>query len=134
MYTFAKADKNQVYNNLDSIRESWINLMTNDQEFIDSIELSTNTIKATRTRFDKWRMELESIIEMGTKENRCFSLNLKQELYETNPTCAICKQHITSIDDAAVDHIKQYWKGGRTIPENARLTHRYCNWAQSRKE
>ncbi|MDP3066646.1 MAG: HNH endonuclease signature motif containing protein, partial [Methanobacteriaceae archaeon] len=134
MFTFANADKNQVFSNLDSIREAWINLMTNDKEFIDSIEISTNTVKATRTRFDKWRMELESIIESGTKEPRCFSTHLKEELYESDPTCAICKQHISGIDDAALDHVKQYWKGGKTIPENARLTHRYCNWARSRKE
>ena len=134
MYTFSNADKNQVYNNLDSIRESWINLMTTDKEFIDSIEIATNTIKATRTCFDKWRMELESIIELGTKEPRCFSLNLKEKLYELDPSCAICKQRINGIDDAAVDHIEQYWKGGKTIPENARLTHRYCNWSRPRTE
>lgn len=134
MYTFSKTDKNQVFNHLDSIREAWINLMTNDKEFIDSIEISTNTIKATRTRFDKWRMELESIIEYGSKEPRCFSSKLKEELYNTDPTCAICKQKISSIDDSAVDHIEQYWKGGKTIPENARLVHRYCNWSRSRKE
>jgi 5-methylcytosine-specific restriction endonuclease McrA len=29
--------------------------------------------------------------------------------------------------DADIDHIKHYWRGGKTIPENARLTHRYCN-------
>jgi len=34
----------------------------------------------------------------------------------------------------AVDHIEMYWKGGKTIPENARLTHRYCNWARSKKD
>ena len=27
-----------------------------------------------------------------------------------------------------------YWTGGKTIPENARLAHRYCNWARSRKD
>lgn len=27
-----------------------------------------------------------------------------------------------AIDDAAVDHVDQYWLGGKTRPENARLT------------
>ena len=36
--------------------------------------------------------------------------------------------------DSAVDHIEQYWMGGKTIPENARLTHRFCNWSRPRKE
>ena len=34
---------------------------------------------------------------------------------------------ITLINDAALDHEKHYWRGGKTIPENARLVHRQCN-------
>ncbi|MDP2858918.1 MAG: hypothetical protein Q8P50_13205 [Bacillota bacterium] len=30
--------------------------------------------------------------------------------------------------------MEQYWVGGRTIPENARLTHRYCNGARPRTD
>ncbi|HOO52398.1 MAG TPA: hypothetical protein PLK94_14045 [Alphaproteobacteria bacterium] len=33
-----------------------------------------------------------------------------------------------------MDHIEQYWTGGKTIPENARLTHRYCNMARPRND
>lgn len=54
------------------------------------------------------------------------------DLFKENPTCAICGNGIQHIDDAAVDHIEQYWRGGKTIPENARLTHRYCNLARSK--
>lgn len=134
MYSFAVADKSKVYQNLDSIREALIVLMTEDQEFVESIELSTSSVQAVRSRFDKWRLTLEGIIGINKKETRCFSRKLKEELMTANPTCAICQQHISSIDDAAVDHIKQYWMGGQTIPENARLTHRYCNSARPRKE
>lgn len=132
MYSFAKQDKNKVYQNLDSIREGLIFLMTNDQEFIDSIELSTSSTQAIVKRFDKWRMGLESIISIGQKEPRCFSLQLKSELFKNDATCAICGQKIHDIDDAAIDHIEQYWMGGKTIPENARLTHRFCNNSRSR--
>jgi hypothetical protein len=134
MYSFAREDKNKVYQNLDSIREALIYLMTNDQEFIDSIELSTSSIQAVTKRFDKWRMTLQDILGIAQKEPRCFTFQLKKELYDKDNTCAICKQSILNVDDAAVDHIEQYWKGGRTIPENARLTHRYCNWARPRKD
>lgn len=134
MYSFAKEDKNKVYQQLDSIREALIHLMTCDQELIDSIELSTSSIQAVTKRFDKWRLTLQDIIGISRKEPRCFSLKLKQELYNDDPTCAICGQKIQNIDDAAIDHIKQYWTGGKTIPENARLTHRYCNWVRPRKE
>ena len=134
MYSFSKEDKNKVYQNLDTIREALIHLMTDDQEFIDSIELSTSSIQAVTMRFDKWRMTLQNILGISQKEPRLFSLKLKQGLYNSDQSCAICGQKIHHIDDAAVDHIEQYWMGGQTIPENARLTHRYCNWARPRKD
>jgi hypothetical protein len=134
MNSFSKEDKNKVYQNLDSIREALIHLMTTDQEFIDTIELSTSSIQAVIKRFDKWRLTLQKIIGISKKESRCFSLKLKQKLYNNDPTCKICCQRIQNIDDAAIDHIKQYWTGGKTIPKNARLTHRYCNWSRPRKE
>ena len=134
MYSFAKEDKNIVFQNLDSIKEALITLMTEDQDFIDSIELSTSSVQAVTIRFDKWRLMLQGIIGINQKEPRCFSYKLKEELMAANPTCAICQQKIASIDDSAIDHIKQYWMGGQTIPENARLTHRYCNWARPRNE
>ena len=54
--------------------------------------------------------------------------------YRNNPYCAIAIKKLREVDDAAVDHINQYWAGGATIPENARLTHRYCNNARSRND
>ncbi len=134
MYSFAKTDKNKVYQKLDSIREALIHLMSSDQEFVDAIELSTSSVQAVTKRFDKWRLILQDIIGISQKEPRCFTLKLKEELYSSDSTCAICQQKIQKVDDAAVDHIEQYWVGGKTVPENARLTHRYCNWARSRKE
>ena len=134
MDSFAKEDKNQVYQNLDAIREALIYLMTSDQEFIDSILLSTSSVQAIRKRFDKWRLTLQEIIGVQRKEPRCFSVELKQAKFDENPTCEICSQQIMSVDDAALDHIEQYWRGGKTVPENARLAHRFCNWARSRKE
>lgn len=134
MYTFAKEDKNIVFQNLDLVRESLIDLMTSDQNFIDSIELSTSSVKAVTYRFDAWRMTLQSILGINNREPRCFTLQLKQELYRKDNTCALCGNKIHSIDDSAIDHIKQYWLGGQTIPENARLTHRFCNNARPRIE
>lgn len=134
MYSSSKEDKNSVFQNLDRIREALIDLMTTDQDFIDSIELSTSSKKMVTIRFDKWRLTLQSILGIGTKEPRCFSYTLKQQLFDNDSFCAICGNRILSIDDAAVDHIEQYWTGGKTIPENARLTHRFCNNSRSRSE
>jgi len=73
---------------------------------------------------------VEDILSNCEKQPRCFSNKMKRELFEKNPICAICGNGIHHIDDAAVDHIEQYWRGGKTDPENARLTHRYCNSAR----
>ena len=134
MYSFAKEDKNVIYRHLDSIREGLIYLMTNNQDFIDSIELSTSSLQAVTKRFDIWRLTLQNIIGIRQKEPRCFSFKLKKELFDQDPTCSICGQRIQDIDDSAIDHIEQYWLGGKTVSENARLTHRYCNWARPRNE
>ena len=132
MDTFARLDKNTVYQNLDSIREAYIELMTNDQDFINSIELSTSSTQAIQARFKKWNTAIDNIFNVSHREPRCFSFHLKEQLFNTNAICAICNQHIIDIDDSSVDHVEQYWTGGKTIPENARLTHKYCNFARSR--
>lgn len=134
MYSFAREDKHILYQNMDSIREALIVLMTENQDFIDSIELSTSSVAAVTKRFDLWRAALEKVIGVRNKEARCFSRQLKEQLYKSDPTCTICGQRINDVDDAAVDHIQQYWTGGGTIPENARLAHHYCNCARPRHD
>jgi hypothetical protein len=134
MYTFARRQKNIIYQHLDMIREAFINLLSNDEEFIRVIEISTSSFDSVIKRFDKLRLAVDDIIGINKREPRCFSFKLKLELFNNDPTCRICQQHIQNIDDAAIDHIEQYWRGGKTIPENARLTHRYCNWARPKNE
>lgn len=134
MWGFSQRDRNTVFPHLDAIRESLIYLMTEDQEFIDAIELSTSSTQAVTARFDKWRSALNQVIGPPRSEPRLFTRALKNQLFQDNPTCVICGQRIGSADDAAVDHIEQYWTGGRTIPENARLTHRFCNWSRPRRD
>lgn len=48
-------------------------------------------------------------------------------MFNSNNTCAICGQEIKSLEDAAMDHHEHYWRGGETVPSNARLVHRICN-------
>ncbi len=127
-------DKNQVMAARDSLREGWIDLLSHDKLFIESIERSTSSVDMVRRRFDKARNWIETIMREHRPQPRCFSMELKRELFEANPTCALCGQGISEIDDSAVDHIEQYWRGGQTIPENARLTHRHCNWSRSRHD
>ena len=134
MYTFAREEKNVLFQNLDAVREAFMYQMTENQAFIDAIELSTSSVQAVTKRFDIWRLALKDVIGVSTHELRCFTRQLKEALYATNSACAICGQKIVDVDDSAVDHIKQYWMGGKTIPENARLAHRFCNWSRPRND
>jgi hypothetical protein len=128
MWGFANYEKNQVVPNADAIREELINLMSSNQEFIDSIMIQTSSTEQVQKRFEVWKNSLKQVIgPIGKKEPRAFSYTLKKELFEQDKKCNICNQIIQSIDDAEVDHIEHYWRGGKSIPENARLVHRYCN-------
>ncbi len=135
MWGFANYEKNQIVPKADVIREEMIYLMSNNQDFIDSTMIQTSGSEQTQKRFEIWKNSLKNIIGyMGHKEPRTFSLSLKKELFELGNTCSICKQAIHNIDDSEIDHIKHYWRGGETIPENARLTHRYCNRQRGGRE
>lgn len=133
MHGFSIYKKNQIIPNSDSIREELIHLTTSDSDFINCISgTGTTNTQKVHTRFKMWEASLQDIIGVCNNEPRLFSLDLKRKLYEKDSTCALCGQQIHDLDDAAVDHIEQYWRGGKTIPENARLTHRYCNLARSK--
>jgi 5-methylcytosine-specific restriction endonuclease McrA len=127
-------DKNQVMAALDALREGWIDLLANNDDFKEAIERSTSSEDMVRRRFDLARAWVEGVLREHRMQPRCFSGELKRQLFEANPTCALCGQAISEIDDAAVDHVEQYWRGGKTIPENARVTHRYCNSARPRND
>jgi len=108
--------------------------MTNDSTFVDYITASTDKLEHIQYRAEVWRRRLQAIVDTTSVESRTFSHDLKVQLYKDNPTCQICGQRIHDIDDTEVDHIVHYWRGGKTIPENARLTHRYCNRARGNRD
>ena len=111
-----------------------INLNNLNNIIAESIMIKTSDAIVVKRRFEIWNKTLESIIKDDKADVRLFTKEFKQRLYDNNPTCSICGQNINSVDDAAVDHIEQYWMGGKTIPDNARLTHRYCNNSRPRNE
>jgi len=134
MGVFAERDENQVYAALDAVREGLLDLMTTNQDFVEAILLSTSAQKMIRRRFDLASHCVDATLSAYPQQTRLFTAQFKQQLFDANPTCEICHQRIQQIDDAAVDHIEQYWRGGQTIPENARLAHRYCNMARPRND
>lgn len=131
MFGFTQYDKNQIVPFADSVREELLWLMTHDSEFIDSILIGTSGKDKVFIRFEKWIHSLKEILGAPKTEKRIFSLSIKEQLFNTNHYCAICNQTIYTIDDSEVDHVKFYWRGGKTILPNARLVHRYCNRARN---
>lgn len=134
MVGFSKHDKNQIVPKADMIREEFLYLLTHDETFEDSILFTTDKKEKVNYRFTKWLQNLEEIVGLPQTEKRCFSLELKEGLWKSNKACKLCGQRIHELDDAEVDHIQHYWRGGKTIPSNARLVHRYCNRKRGGRE
>lgn len=130
LYTFAYYDKRQMVPIADRVREEFLDLISNDATFADYISRTTDNVERIKYRADTWRQRLDLLVVTPANEPRGFSSALKESLHKANPTCGSCGQRIRELDDAEVDHVEHYWRGGKTIPENARLTHRYCNRAR----
>ncbi len=127
MFGFSNYTKHEIVPIADSVREELIWLMTQDQEFDEAITIGTNDFRRVFVRFQKWSDSLLKLVGTKPVGPRAFSSDLKKQLWKTDPTCKVCQQEILTEDDAEVHHFEQYWRGGKTIPANARLTHRYCN-------
>jgi hypothetical protein len=128
MYWFTPYDKNQVIPYSDLLREELLNLQIHNAEFRDTLTGSgTNSPINVRKKFDIWGSTIKGILQYPRLEPRAFSYQHKRALWDASQTCQLCGQQIATIDDAEVDHITCYWEGGKTVPENARLTHRLCN-------
>ncbi len=107
-----------------------------DPKWIDTVSKATGDFQNIKYAFENWNTRLDAVMSSskGLDNVRLFSKSFKEKLYEQDKDCAICGQRISSMSDAAVDHIEQYWLGGKTIPDNARLTHRICNMKRPRLE
>jgi Protein of unknown function DUF262/HNH endonuclease len=134
LYTFGFYEKRQIIPIADSVREEFLDLLTSDSTFEDYVTSTTDKPDRIKYRADEWRKRLDGLVKSDERETRTFSRELKQHLFDSRATCEICGQHIHHIDDSEVDHVDHYWRGGKTVPENARLTHRYCNRARGGKD
>ena len=130
MWGFTRYTKEQIYPHLEEIKEAMINLMVRDNKFIDSIQLKTSNLDTVMYRFKTWADTLEKIIVTKTTP-RLFPYAVKKQLYEEDPTCKLCNQHIICIDDAHVDHKNPDARGGATTIENGQIAHRWCNMHKS---
>lgn len=133
MCGFVNYSKNEILRNADNIREAMLDLMTTNNDFNDSIEKSTSDKKVLQNRFKIWLDKLNEILGDENYQQRTFSYEIKKQLFDKNPICAISGQTILAIEDAEVDHIIPYSKGGKTELENAQLVLRYFNRTKGNK-
>ncbi|PJJ54605.1 GmrSD restriction endonuclease domain-containing protein [Hymenobacter chitinivorans] len=133
MVGFVNYSQNDVLRNADFIREGLLDLMAENEEFQLLIGYKTSDTDNVRRRFRIYFDMLERIIGDSNYSQRTFSPQLKTKLFKENPVCAISGQQILTIEDAEVDHIIPYSKGGPTLPENAQLVLRYFNRAKKDK-
>jgi hypothetical protein len=134
MWGFTQYDKNLVMQSSDSIRSALVDLCVNDDNFKDSITAATNDRSRVNYRFITWKNTLDSILAGNMPHNkRLFSYELKVQMYARKQDCALCGQRVHTIDDCELDHIVPFSQGGLTVPENAQVTHRYCNRKKGRQ-
>ena len=116
--------------NKDAIKECII-------EKIVEKELESKAVTATQSTAETNAKILYDAIQKGKTiildKNRLFSKELKEKMFNENNVCAICGNKIDDISECHIDHIIPWSKGGKTVPENAQLTHSICNQMKSNK-
>ncbi|MDR7187155.1 rubredoxin [Microbacterium trichothecenolyticum] len=130
LWGFNRYEKGVYVKNADAIREATIELLCTS-EFSDLLAHTISESKRIERRFDLWKNMLDEVLKGSEQGPRAFSRDEKEAAFSVNPVCAICNQKIQSIDDAHLDHVEPFSKGGKTESANAALTHRYCNQAKS---
>jgi 5-methylcytosine-specific restriction endonuclease McrA len=130
MCGFVNYSKNEVLQHADYIREAMLDLMSNNQDFIESILIQTSDKNILKKRFKIWFEKLDEIIGDKSYQQRNFPYSIKKKLFDENPVCALSGQQILAIEDAEVDHIVPFSKGGKTDYANAQLVLRYFNRAK----
>ena len=130
LYSFSHYKRGVVTKNRDAIYDIAVELMAEDAEFADLIRHTISEKKRVIRRFRIWEDAMTELLGDEDLGPRQFTIDTRQHLFDASPKCAICKQKITVIEDAHVDHKIAYVKGGPTVDENAELTHRFCNMSK----
>ncbi|MBR9704223.1 DUF262 domain-containing protein [Candidatus Pacearchaeota archaeon] len=128
LYGFMEYEKKQISGKEQIIRDAFIDLVSSDKEFIETIEKGTYGTPQVKLRTEKWFSILREVIGYPENDRRIYNSEEKKFLFEkVEGICQLCKNKIYSIDDAHVDHIERVREGGKTTIENGQITHRYCN-------
>jgi rubredoxin len=127
LYTFANYERGVITRNRDAIYDLAVEVMAENSEFSDLIRHTISEKKRVVRRFRIWEDALAALLAGEDLGPRTYTSATRERLFAENPKCSICDQKIVDIDDAHVDHVTPYVKGGATVDENAALAHRWCN-------
>lgn len=127
--SFADQDIGRITRAADRIFEAYVDLIQSDDRWVQSVTAATGDYAKIEYVFEAWNSRLKEALrgEAPNDDHRLFTRELKEELFSQDNVCSICGQKIVLVNDAALDHEIHYWRGGQTVPENARLAHRTCN-------
>ena len=127
---FSMFDKNKLFQHADAIRAEINRIKTTDNVYLnDFTYAATGSRDRVIGRITMIYNAISNIVGNSAliEDKRNFEYELKKELFEECNRCVICGNEILSIDDAELDHIVSFSRGGRTNRDNVQLTHRYCN-------
>ena len=127
-------DNHTLIAHADALRQKFEETKISNQTYQDYTYAATGSKHRVIGRI-KLIYDLIYEIVNNHKTKRLFDGDIKELLWEKgNHICPYCNQLILSIDDAEVDHILPYSKGGDTVLENAQLLHRHCNRTKNNSE
>jgi 5-methylcytosine-specific restriction endonuclease McrA len=111
----------------DQIQEHFLFLLLTDKSVQEAISQATGGSVPTKLRWSAFRKIIQPLLDDVTIEPRFFNFSMRKQLFEASPVCTICENSIHAFEDSTVDHITPYSKGGKTVRNNAQLSHRSCN-------
>jgi len=128
LYGFMEYEKRDIVGKEQLIKDKFIDLVTSNRDFIETIEIGTYSTNQLKKRVEIWFNILRNIVGYSKNDKRIYTSEDKKYLFEKyGGICQLCKNKISSIDDAHVDHIERFSEGGETTIKNGQITHRYCN-------
>jgi hypothetical protein len=104
------------------------------REYLLTVRADTDSFKQRITRERILREVLNQTFD-ELDSVRLFNATQRRIVWHASNSkkCAFCKQQIRRWEDMAVDHVRPYSSGGRTMLSNAAIAHRRCNAAAGSK-
>lgn len=127
LYTFSAFSLDEITAIASHVREEFLDMMTYDTKFTDYISSTTDKPERIQYRAETWRSRLQQLVDQNARTPLDFSTEFKKSLFERNATCNVCWKPIKTLDDAVLARFPNYWRENNSIPENARLDHRFCH-------